>query len=143
MATAGKADARHITLNVNTAPDLARPSVDRDKWKQVFLNLIDNAIKYGKEGGTVDIELRQGDALLNITITDDGSGIPPADVPHLFDEMFRSETHRNISGTGLGLAIVRRIVEQHDGQITASSRLGLGTTLHISLPLTAQYVTTS
>lgn len=132
-----KADARHITLNINAAPDLARLSVDRDKWKQVFLNLIDNAIKYGKEGGNVDIGLRQGSSFMSITITDDGLGIPPADVPHLFDEMFRSEEHRNISGTGLGLAIVRRIIEQHDGQITASSRLGHGTTFHINLPLTA------
>jgi signal transduction histidine kinase len=138
-----RADARHITLNVNTAPDLARVSVDRDKWKQVFLNLIDNAIKFGKEGGKVDIELRQGDSLLSVTITDDGSGIAPGDLPHLFDEMFRSEAHRNISGTGLGLAIVRRIVEQHDGQISASSQPGLGTTFYISLPITTQHVTTS
>ena len=135
-----KADAQQITLNVNTTPQLPRPTIDRDAWKQVFVNLIDNGIKYGKAGGVVTVLLRQNEAGLSIAVTDDGHGIPPDDLPHLFTEMFRSDAHRHVSGTGLGLAIVRKIVEQHGGQITCSSELGRGTTFHITLPVVLEPV---
>ena len=136
-----KADARRITLNVHAASPLARPAVDRDAWKQVFLNLIDNGIKYGATGGKVDVILRPDGPTLNIAVVDDGAGIAPDDLPHLFAEMFRADAHRHISGTGLGLTIVRRIVEEHGGRITCSSEPGRGTTFHISLPLGNQDVT--
>lgn len=130
-----KADERQITLNVNADPQLARPPIDRDAWKQVLLNLIDNGIKYGPDGGAVSVILRQQGDVVSIAVADDGPGIAPDDIPHLFTEMFRAEAQRHVSGTGLGLAIVKRIIEQHGGQITCSSELGRGTTFHISLPL--------
>ena len=138
-----KAATRHITLNVQAAPQLARPSVDRDAWKQIFLNLIDNGIKYGSEGGRVDIVIQQDETKLNIAIVDDGPGIASDDIPHLFTEMFRAENQRHVSGSGLGLAIVRRIVEQHSGQITCTSQPGHGTTFQVTLPLPRQRAPTS
>lgn len=137
------ADARDITLNVHTATQLARPSVDKDAWKQVFLNLIDNGIKYGTDGGTVDVTLQQNGPNMEVDVTDNGPGISPEDRPHIFTEMFRSESQRQISGTGLGLTIVKRIVERHGGQITCSSEPGNGTTFRITLPLRSESVTRS
>lgn len=136
-----KADARQTTLNIEADPQLARPSIDRDAWKQVFLNLIDNAIKYGRQGGTVNVVLRQDGSRILASVADDGPGIAPADLLHLFDELFRADDQRHVSGSGLGLAIVKRIVERHDGQINVASEPGHGTTFHITLPLNDTFVT--
>jgi len=136
-----QADTRRMALNIHAAPRLARPALDRDEWKQVFLNLIDNAIKYGTAGGTVEVSLRQDDTTLTIIVADDGPGIAPDDLPHLFTELFRADAHRHISGTGLGLAIVRRIVEQHGGQISCISEPGRSTSFEIRLPLDGPDVT--
>ncbi|NJN99212.1 MAG: sensor histidine kinase [Anaerolineales bacterium] len=102
------------------------------------MNLIDNGIKYGKPGGTVRVELRQQTAGLQITVADDGPGIPSDDLPHLFKELFRGQQSRHTGGSGLGLAIVRRIVEQHGGQISCASEPGRGTAFHITLPVENQ-----
>lgn len=138
-----KADARGMTINVHTEAQLARPAVDRDAWKQVFLNLLDNSIKYGRERGTVDVRLRQSGSTLLIDVADDGPGIAADDLPHLFTELFRAEAHRLVSGTGLGLAIVRRVVELHGGQITCASEPGRGATFYIRLPVDEPQVTAS
>lgn len=133
-----RADLRHIKLNIHAAPRLPRPAVDRDAWKQVFLNLIDNSIKYGQEGGTVNISLQEqggNSASLLVAVADNGTGIAADDLPHIFTEMYRADSQRHVSGTGLGLAIVRRIVEQHGGTITCSSPPGAGTIFSILLPV--------
>jgi two-component system, OmpR family, phosphate regulon sensor histidine kinase PhoR len=138
-----KADARGMTITVDANPRLARPTIDRDAWKQVLLNLIDNAIKYGNTGGTITVSLNQDETRLVLAVIDDGPGIAPDDIPHVFTELFRVEEQRKVSGTGLGLAIVRRIVEQHGGTITCSSEVGRYTSFLISLPLNPDIVTTS
>jgi two-component system phosphate regulon sensor histidine kinase PhoR len=130
-----KADERHITLNIEAAPDLPRLMLDRDAWKQVFLNLIDNGIKYGKEGGLVEVKLAAEGDEVGVTVRDDGPGIAPEDLPHVFDEMYRADRHRDVGGSGLGLAIVRGIVEQHGGKIVCESKVGGGTTFQIRLPV--------
>jgi signal transduction histidine kinase len=135
------ADERQITLELQAEPRLPRPAVDRDAWKQVFLNLIDNGIKYGRPGGHVTLTLRQCDDQLCITVSDDGPGISPEDLPHIFDELFRSEAQRRVNGSGLGLAIVRQIVEQHGGRVTCESTPGQGAAFHIQLPLQSVDVT--
>nr|MCU0493533.1 sensor histidine kinase [Chloroflexaceae bacterium] len=132
-----KADVRQITLNLNAAPALPRPPLDRDAWKQVFLYLLDNGIKYGRVGGNVTVGLSQEAGALQISVADDGPGIPADEVPHLFSEFFRGENQRQSSGSGLGLAIVRRIVERHGGTIRCESTPGVGTTFTINLPLDA------
>ncbi|MCS6846508.1 MAG: HAMP domain-containing sensor histidine kinase [Anaerolineae bacterium] len=141
LSMLGPADERQITLELNAEPRLPRPLVDRDAWKQVFLNLIDNGIKYGRPGGRVTVTLRRADGRVCITVSDDGPGISPEDLPHIFDELYRGDAQRRVRGSGLGLAIVRQIVEQHGGQITCESAPGRGATFRIQLPLQAADVT--
>jgi signal transduction histidine kinase len=131
---------RGITLGVRTEPGLERTLVDRSAWKQVFLNLIDNGIKYGREGGSVTVTLRQTDGVQMISVLDDGPGIHPKDVPHLFTRLYRAEDHQHIRGSGLGLAIVKQIVELHEGEIVCRSNraMGSGTEFQITLPITRQ-----
>lgn len=115
------------------------PIVDADpRWiKQVFRNILDNAIKYSPEGGLVVIrgEIRTNDVV--ISVADQGVGISPEDLIPLFEKFYRVKSHTSlhVSGTGLGLPIARAIVEAHGGRIWAESKLGQGTTLFFSLPL--------
>ncbi len=138
-----KAEARRMTINLQAEGNQPRPPIDRDAWKQVFLNLLDNAVKYGSTGGAVDVVLRQEAGRLLIAVTDNGPGIAPDDLPHLFTELYRADAQRHVAGSGLGLAIVRRIVEQHGGQITCSSELGRGTRFEIMLATGGANVTSS
>lgn len=110
---------------------------DADRLKQMMLNLVDNAIKYTPDGGSVTIDL----ALVNhtqarITVTDTGTGIPPEDLPHIFERFYRVDKSRSRAqgGAGLGLAIVKSIVEAHGGSITAHSEAGKGTSFEVILP---------
>jgi signal transduction histidine kinase len=107
--------------------------------KQVFLNLLDNAIKYNHEGGSVVVRLRAEDERIVAQVTDTGEGIPPQDLPHIFEKMYRVERRRGhpVEGSGLGLSIVRRIVEQHGGSISVESGEE-GTTFTIVLPQSAK-----
>jgi len=112
---------------------------DRDRLKQVLLNLIDNAIKYTPPGGEVVVGLEKFDQRCQITIIDTGPGIPPEDLPHIFDRFYRAEKSRTRShdgkGFGLGLSIAYWIVKHHDGIIEVESTMGQGTTFYVWLPL--------
>jgi two-component system phosphate regulon sensor histidine kinase PhoR len=130
------ADARGIRLQVVVQPGLERISVDRSAWKQVFLNLLDNSIKYGRDGGSIMVTLTQTPTTQCIEICDDGPGIAPADLPHLFTRLYRAEGQQHIPGSGLGLTIVRAIVAAHGGQIVCHSPrvLEQGTSFQITVP---------
>jgi len=114
---------------------------DRDRIKQVLLNLAGNAIKYTPAGGTIKVGLKKVDERACFWISDTGPGIPEEDLPHLFDRFYRgkvSRVHiptRTGSSFGLGLSIVNWIVRQHKGRIEVESKLGAGTTFTIWLPL--------
>jgi two-component system sensor histidine kinase VicK len=112
--------------------------VDPRRIKQVFRNILDNAIKYSPNGGLVMIrgEIRLKDVV--ISISDQGVGISPEDLIPLFEKYFRvkSPTGYHVAGTGLGLPVARAIVEAHGGRIWAESKVGQGTTLYFSLPRT-------
>ncbi|HET7189434.1 MAG TPA: ATP-binding protein [Gemmatimonadaceae bacterium] len=115
-----------------SGPDLL-VAVDRSRIGQIFSNLVGNAIKFTKAGGTVRIEgRRRGDAA-EFDVVDSGAGIPPEHVPHLFDRFWQaSQTSR--SGAGLGLFIVKGIVAAHGGSITVESTVGEGTRFRFSIP---------
>jgi K+-sensing histidine kinase KdpD len=124
----------HIVLDFPA--DFPLIEADPARLKQVFRNIINNAIKYSPERGLVVIhgQVRPTDVV--ISIADQGVGISPEDLIPLFEKYFRvkSPTGYHIPGTGLGLPVARAIVEAHGGRIWAESRVGAGTTLYFSLP---------
>jgi signal transduction histidine kinase/DNA-binding NarL/FixJ family response regulator len=115
-----------------TGPDLL-VAADRSRIGQIFSNLVGNAIKFTKAGGTVRIEGRRCGDMAEFDVVDTGAGIPAEHVPHLFDRFWQaSQTSR--SGAGLGLFIVKGIVDAHGGSITVESTPGQGTRFRVSLP---------
>jgi signal transduction histidine kinase len=101
----------------------------------IFRNLIGNAIKYSKQGGSVEVEIQKEPEVVKIRVSDTGIGIPEEDIPHLGDEFFRAKNAHleGITGTGLGLSIVKQYVERFGGQVDVMSCLGKGTTFTVSL----------
>jgi two-component system, OmpR family, sensor kinase len=113
-------------------------SGDMQRIKQLLLNLLDNAIKYTDFGGRVSLELKTEGKCAVITVADTGRGIPPEDLPHIFERFFRKSkttSDRSATGFGLGLSIVKWIVDSHSGKITAQSEVGRGTTFTVKFPL--------
>jgi two-component system phosphate regulon sensor histidine kinase PhoR len=109
---------------------------DRDRIEQVFVNLIDNAIKYTKEGGRIKLQLAQtGDSVI-VTVEDNGIGIPKEDIERVFERFYRvDKAHsRELGGTGLGLSIAKHIVLVHNGEIRIESEVNRGTKVFVTLP---------
>ena len=102
---------------------------------RVVSNLIDNAIRYTSEGGKISIDLKNKNGEVELKVSDTGEGIPPEDLPHVFDRFYRVEKSRtkNSGGSGLGLAIVKKIVEAHESKINVASELNKGTTFSFAL----------
>ena len=139
---AGDACARNLSGQHGCTVEAEGPVVgeyDPVRIAQLLENLIENAVKYSPEGGEVRVRVwREGDTA-HLTVTDQGIGIPPGDLPHIFDRFHRGANvnDRTFAGMGLGLFICRGIAEQHGGRIWASSAAGRGSTFHVALPLVA------
>jgi signal transduction histidine kinase len=113
-------------------------SLDAKRFHQVIRNITGNAVKYGpQEGLAIHITLYRKDPDFCIDISDNGPGIPPEKLPHIFERFYRvdSERTKNFSGTGLGLAISRELVEAHGGKISVASEAGIGTCFTVSMPI--------
>ncbi len=108
--------------------------LDKNILKNILLNLLSNASKYSGEG-TIAIDMTVNNKEINITVKDEGIGIPESDIPFLFTRFFRAHNAGNIQGTGLGLNIVKRYVELLEGNISVESKLGIGTTFKVSIPV--------
>ena len=111
---------------------------DRDRLKQLLLNLVVNALQYTQPGGRVVLSLRVIDDCVHITVSDNGPGIPREELPFIFDRFYRVEKSRSrgpLGGSGLGLSIAQRIAHGHGGRIEAASEPGKGTTFSVWLPL--------
>lgn len=125
-----------LTLEI---PDGLRVSLitNPDDLNRALCNLVDNAVHYTPEGGSVKVLASVEANEFVVRVTDSGIGIAPEDMPRLFDRFFRATNARRVSanGTGLGLPIVRRVVDQHRGRIDVHSELGVGSTFTIYLPL--------
>ncbi len=132
------AEAKGVQLRTVLDEPAGTVLVDPDRLQQVLWNLITNAVKFTPPGGSVAVELRRAAAAAEVTVSDDGIGISPEFLPHVF-ERFRqadSSTSRQHGGLGLGLAIVRHLVEMHGGTVRADSRGGgRGSTFTVALPL--------
>jgi len=129
------ADNKSITL-VNQLPDLIT-TADLSRLEQVFANLVDNAIKYGRTQGTVTVGGgKAGDGKIEIFVQDDGPGIPPESLDRVFERFYRVDKARSREqgGTGLGLSIVKHIVQSHGGKVWVKSELGKGATFFFTLP---------
>jgi len=130
-----KAHGRQLALTVPQAP-WPLPSVLGD-WDLLFLavyNLLDNALKYTRPGDTIEIRaLEDGDTVV-LEVADTGPGIPEAEKPHVWEELFRGKEARGVRGSGLGLALVQAIVEGHGGTAGMRSRTGQGTVFTLRLP---------
>jgi len=125
----------HVHLN---DIDQVMVNGDRDRLKQVLLNLVGNAIQYTPQGGDVFLSLRKVGEQARLIVRDTGPGIPATDLPHIFDRFYQAEKSRTrsaSSGFGLGLSIAHWIVEHHGGQIKVESKEGKGTTFAIWLAL--------
>ncbi|BAZ20021.1 multi-sensor signal transduction histidine kinase [Kalymmatonema gypsitolerans NIES-4073] len=109
--------------------------MDEKLLEHILTNLLSNAIKYSPTGSTVRFYLTFKDGLAVFTIQDQGIGIPPEDLPHLFESFHRATNVGNIQGTGLGLAIVKKCVDTHNGEIAVKSEVGVGTIFTVTLPL--------
>jgi signal transduction histidine kinase len=109
---------------------------DPDRLKQLLLILLDNAVKYTPGEGTVTAGLRGAEGIAELTVADTGIGIPPDDLPHVFERFYRADParRRDAGGTGLGLSIAKWIVEQHGGSIDITSAVGQGTVVTVRLP---------
>jgi two-component system phosphate regulon sensor histidine kinase PhoR len=124
--------------NITVKNDLPQPCpafAEQDKMEQVFANLLDNAIKYNKDGGWVKIysqDIREG---IRVTVEDSGYGIPARDIPRIFERFYRVDKARSreLGGTGLGLAIVKHIIELHGGCVGVESTEGLGSKFWFTL----------
>jgi signal transduction histidine kinase len=108
---------------------------DRTRLEQVAANLIDNAVKYTPPGGRVDVSVtRDGDAAM-LRVRDTGPGIPPDELPRIWDRLFRGDRSRAERGLGLGLSLVKAVVEAHGGTVAVESEPGTGSTFEVRLPL--------
>ncbi len=131
-----RADSRKITLVFDQKEDLVIRG-NRDQFKQMILNLADNALKYTKENGTVTLSLERSEDFALITVKDTGEGIPKKHLDRIFERFYRVDKSRDrvMGGTGLGLAIVKHIVLSFDGTISVESVVQKGTIFKIYLPL--------
>lgn len=126
-----------IKIDIKVEPDVPEIKLDRDRIDQVLDNLVSNAIKYTPEGGHIRIGARRTEpALLEITVQDDGIGIPKKDLNRIFERFYRVDKarSRSMGGTGLGLSIAREIVKAHGGTIQLESEYGHGTKVTFTLP---------
>jgi two-component system phosphate regulon sensor histidine kinase PhoR len=130
-----KAENKNVSL-INELPELAA-SADVNRLDQVFANLVDNAIKYGRAGGTVTVGGKMLDEeRLELFVRDDGPGIPAESLDRVFERFYRVDKarSRDQGGTGLGLSIVKHIVQAHNGEVRCESEPGKGATFYFTLP---------
>ncbi len=132
-----RAERDGITLLYAESPELPLLTGDKDRIRQVLINLLDNAIKYSAAGDTVRVEAARLWDRVQIVISDTGMGIPPEALPHITEKFFRVNKNGTIPGSGIGLALVKEVIRLHDGHLDIESEFGVGTTVTITLPLMA------
>lgn len=120
-------------LMAGTCPNIL---ADPDRMIQVIYNLVNNAIKYTQEKGQIRIDFSEGKDQVNLSISDNGYGIPSDELPYIFERFYRADKSRNrdTGGSGIGLAIVKSIIQAHQGEIEAISTLDVGSTFTVRLP---------
>jgi signal transduction histidine kinase len=129
-----QAEERGISLGVDIEANLAEFALDAERMEQVLGNLVSNALRYTPEGGKIDLTARQAPGRLVLSVQDNGSGISPEILPHIFERSYRGDISRSGNESGLGLAIARSIVELHGGEIGVESAPQSGARFWIAFP---------
>jgi len=121
-------------------PDSIVVQADRTRLEQILYNLIENAVKFNRHGGSVKVSAEESDGQVCVIVEDTGVGIPASDLPRVFERLYRGDKSRSrkTAGTGLGLAIVKHLVHAHGGELSVSSELGHGSRFRFSIPVGAQ-----
>ncbi len=132
----GQTEGRGQTLTERVEPGLPQVNVEPDRVRQVLLNLLTNAHEYSPEGASISVEARAVEGQVEIAVSDNGPGIPPDQLEHVFERFTRGDAGltQRVGGTGLGLAISKSLIELHGGTIAARSRVGQGSTFSFRLP---------
>jgi signal transduction histidine kinase len=130
---ADEADDKGIALR-STVPGGLRVVGDHTRLRQVFANLVENAVKYTDSGGRIDIDGRPDNGFVTVTVADTGIGIAPEHLPHVWDRLYRAEASRTTRGLGLGLSLVKAVVTAHGGHVQVSSLPQQGTVFSVRLP---------
>lgn len=130
------AQQKGLTIHTATIPAPVAMVVDRSDLTRALTNLLENAIRYTPEQGSIHIRVEMTDHEVTFVLQDNGVGIPAEDLPHIFERFYRSPNARQLdqTGTGLGLAIVKKVAERHHGRIEVESTEGQGTTFRLRLP---------
>jgi two-component system phosphate regulon sensor histidine kinase PhoR len=133
-----KAKLKNISLNNLVSAELAPVQADRDRLSQIFVNILDNAVKFTPENGAIDISAKEDEGFAIVKVIDSGIGIPRDEIERLGERFYRVDKTRSreLGGTGLGLSIVKHLMMAHGGKMEIESRLGYGTTLSLFFPLT-------
>jgi len=127
------AEEKNVSISVECSKDLVI-TADRNRLRQVLANLLDNAIKYNSTGGHVLINVRQEQQEMIVVVNDNGIGIPPKEIPKIWDRLHRGDESRSQPGLGLGLSLVKAIVHAHKGHIEVHSQPGVGSAFALGLP---------
>ena len=127
------ADERKIAVRAEL-PGLCEARVDRNRMRQVFANLLDNAIKYAPEGAKVTISVRDEPHRVVVLFRDTGAGIPPEEQEKIWTRLYRGDKSRSQRGLGLGLSLVKAVVEAHQGRVAVTSKVGVGSEFTVELP---------
>lgn len=117
-------------------PGTLEADLDRSRFRQVLANLVDNAVKYTRPGGLVQISASAHGDHVVIAVADTGSGIPEEELPHVWTRLYRGDKSRSTRGLGLGLSLVKAIVEAHRGSASITSTVGVGTRVELRIPAT-------
>lgn len=138
MTLAQALEEKRITLESRLDPEMPQVLIDRNRLIEVFINLINNGIKFTPSGGRISIDTRgltEKRDYLKVVVSDTGIGIAPEDLPNVFNRFYQGQSTGISMGTGLGLAITKEIIEGHQGSIQVESRLGSGSSFIFTLPL--------
>lgn len=129
--------AKQLKSHLNFPGNLPLLQADENRLQEVIYNLLDNAVKYSRPGGTVFLRAEIEGDRVRISVVDQGVGIPEADLPRIFERFYRADKARSreLGGTGLGLSIVKHVVQRHGGTVEAQSTPGKGTTISVLLPV--------
>jgi two-component system, OmpR family, sensor histidine kinase BaeS len=136
VMTAFERQAQTVGKRLRFEAEPVRLELDPERIRQVLYNLLDNALRHTPEGGTVRCAIRKTEQQILLEVSDEGPGIPPADLERVFERLYRTDAARNreAGGSGLGLAIVRTLVEAHGGKVRATNRPEGGAVFTVSLP---------